>query len=183
MGQSINIRNPKDALKLGIVMTPESRKDQGLFMLQDIDFNITVTLLDELLHGIRLNKKKSAQIVESYCKSLDVKTPSYQQIIKNLSGGNQQKVILARWLATKPRMLILDEPTRGIDIGTKRDIYELMVKLAIEGISIIFISSELLEVIGTSNRVVVMHEGKMSAVLERKEISEETIIKFAVGGK
>lgn len=180
MGNRVNIRNPKEAQRLGIVLTPESRKDQGLILLKDVDFNITLPQLEALIHGIWLNKKLNEEIVDGYCRRLNVKTPSYQQRVVNLSGGNQQKVILAKWLSAKPKVLILDEPTRGIDIGAKHDIYELMLELARAGLAVIFISSELPEIVGVSSRVVVMREGEMRAVLEKDDISQENIINNAI---
>ena len=151
-----------------------------MILLKDIDFNITLPQLESLIHGIRLDKKRNDQIVDGYCRKLNVKTPSYQQRVMNLSGGNQQKVILAKWLSVNPKVLILDEPTRGIDIGTKHDIYELMLELARGGLAVIFISSELPEVVGVSNRVVVMREGEVRAVLEKDDISQENIISRAI---
>ena len=179
-GKQIDLHNPKEAQKMGIVLTPESRKDQGLILRQTIDFNITLPHLDEIIHGIRLDRPKNTKIVDGYCKKLNVKTPSYEQYVKNLSGGNQQKVILAKWLSANPKVLILDEPTRGIDIGTKHDIYELMLNLAQNGLAVIFISSELPEIVGISNRVVVMREGKVRAILEKPDISQENIIQNAI---
>ena len=180
MGRPVNIRTPKEAQNMGIVLTPESRKDQGLILLKDIDFNITLPQIDQLIHGIKLDKRRNEEIVDGYCRKLNVKTPSYQQRVMNLSGGNQQKVILAKWLSTEPKVLILDEPTRGIDIGTKHDIYELMLTLARRGLAVIFISSELPEIVGISSRVVVMREGEIRTVLEKNEISPQNIIRNAI---
>ena len=143
---------------------------------------MTLCVLDELIHGIRLDRKKNKEIVEGYSRKLSVKTPSYRQKIKNLSGGNQQKVVLGKWLATKPKVLILDEPTRGIDVGAKQEIYQLIKEMADSGIGVILISSELPEIIHMSHRVVVMREMRQVGILEEQDIRQETIIRNALGG-
>lgn len=181
-GQELHIGCPRDAIDAGIALCPESRKDEGLVLIQDIDYNMTLCVLNELIRGIRLNRKKNKEIVEGYCKKLSVKTPSYRQKIKNLSGGNQQKVVLGKWLATKPKVLILDEPTRGIDVGAKQEIYQLIKEMADSGIGVILISSELPEIIHMSHRVVVMQEMRQVGILEEQDIKQETIIRNALGG-
>ena len=181
-GRELNIACPRDAIDAGIALCPESRKDEGLVLIQDIDYNMTLCVLDELIHGIRLDRKKNKEIVEGYSRKLSVKTPSYRQKIKNLSGGNQQKVVLGKWLATKPKVLILDEPTRGIDVGAKQEIYQLIKEMADSGIGVILISSELPEIIHMSHRVVVMREMRQVGILEEQDIRQETIIRNALGG-
>lgn len=125
-------------------------------------------------------KKKENDIVKEYANAMKIRTPHYEQMLLNLSGGNQQKVVIAKWLATKPKVLIMDEPTRGVDVGAKAKIYSIMNELARQGISIIMISSELPEVINMSDRVLVMREGKLAGILNREEVSQERIMSFAV---
>ncbi len=174
--------SPQKAIEAGIAFCPESRKEEGLILIQDIDYNVTISSLKKIIKGIKLDKAKNWDIVDGYCKKLRVKTPSYQQKVKNLSGGNQQKVVLAKWLATKPKVLILDEPTRGIDVGAKQEIYQLIKEMADAGIGVILVSSELPEVIHLSHRVVIMREGQQVEILEEKDIKQEIIIRKALGG-
>lgn len=181
-GKELTVTTPKGAIDAGIALCPESRKEQGLVLIQDIDYNITISILKEILRGIKLDKNKNNEIVDGYCKKLRVKTPSYFQKVKNLSGGNQQKVVLAKWLATKPKVLILDEPTRGIDVGAKQEIYQLIKEMASTGIGVILVSSELPEIINLSHRVVIMREMQQVGILENEDINQETIIKNALGG-
>ena len=181
-GKVLQIHCPEDAIKAGIALSPESRKDQGLVLIQNIDYNVTISIIKELIRGFRLDKKKNDQIVRDYCTRLRVKTPSYEQKVKNLSGGNQQKVVLAKWLATKPKVLILDEPTRGIDVGAKQEIYHLIKELSETGIGVLFISSELPEIVQLSHRVVVMREGEQVVILGKDHIDQEEIIKYVMGG-
>ncbi len=181
-GKEVSITCPKDAISAGIALCPESRKDEGLILIKNIDYNITISIMKELIRGIRLNRKKNDEIVENYCSKLRIKTPSYKQKVRNLSGGNQQKVVLAKWLATRPKVLILDEPTRGIDVGAKQEIYQLIKELAGTGIGILLISSELPEIINLSHRVLVMREMRQVGILEKDDIMQETIIRNALGG-
>ena len=181
-GQKITINSPVDAVKAGIVLAPENRKKEGLVLKQTIDFNITITILNDIIKGIRLQKKYNDQVVSDIGSKLKIKAPSYDMKAKLLSGGNQQKVVLAKWLITNPNILILDEPTRGIDIGAKQEIYHLIYEIVKTGVSVIFISSEMTEVINLSSRVNVMKDGKIVGTLDREELSEENIIKLAIGG-
>ncbi len=181
-GKQIHIAKPQDAIEAGIVLAPESRKEEGLILIQDIDYNITLSIMKKLIRGIKLNKAENDRIVKEYGDRLRIKTPSYRQKVVNLSGGNQQKVVLAKWLATEPKVLILDEPTRGIDVGAKQEIYHLIHELALTGVSILLVSSELPEIINLSNRVVVMKEMKHVATIEDSEINQENIIKLALEG-
>lgn len=181
-GKELSITCPKEAINAGIALCPESRKDEGLILIKDIDYNITISIMKELIRGIKLNRKKNDEIVHNYCSKLRIKTPSYKQKVRNLSGGNQQKVVLAKWLATRPKVLILDEPTRGIDVGAKQEIYQLIKELAGTGIGILLISSELPEIINLSHRVLVMREMRQVGILEKDEIMQETIIRNALGG-
>ncbi|MEK5444613.1 ATP-binding cassette domain-containing protein [Fredinandcohnia sp. FSL W7-1320] len=182
-GQKVSIKNPTDALAHGIALIPESRKTQGLVLSQSIKNNISIPILRDLTNFVRIiNKKKENEIVEQSIQDLLIKTPSSSQLVKNLSGGNQQKVVLAKWLNTDCKVLIFDEPTRGIDIGAKEEIYKLMRKLADEGLSIIMISSELPEILGMSDRVLVMHKGKIKGELPGSEATSEKVMYYATGG-
>ena len=143
--------------------------------------NIVISNMDLYLHGMLLNNKMIQKDCEKYKKEIRIKTPSITEQIKNLSGGNQQKVLIARWLLTEPEILILDEPTRGIDVGAKAEIHSLISALAGQGKSIILISSELPEILGMSDRIAVMHEGKITGILNRGEATQELIMKYATG--
>ena len=141
---------------------------------------MTIRILKEFIQGVFVNRKKEEDIVDDYTEKLSIKMASRETLIQNLSGGNQQKVVIARWLATNPGILIMDEPTRGIDVGAKAEIYELMNQLAEQGMAIIMISSELPEIINMSDRVIVMRSGEISAVFEREDLSQEIIMGYAV---
>lgn len=180
--RKVEIDSPVDAKDLGIVIAPEDRKNEGLILKQTVDFNITITILKKIIKGIRFQKEFNDRVVAEICTRLRVKTPSYDEKVRLLSGGNQQKVVLAKWLVTDPKVLILDEPTRGIDIGAKHEIYNLMFEIAQKGISIIFITSEMGEVINLSDRVNVMRDGRLVKTLEGLDINDENIIKYAIGG-
>ncbi|MCF0146514.1 MAG: sugar ABC transporter ATP-binding protein, partial [Eubacterium sp.] len=182
-GKELDIRIPKDAINAGIALAPENRKEQGLVLMQDIKYNTSLTLLDELIHGLKTDHKKEDEIVEHYIDRLQIKANGPEHIVRNLSGGNQQKVVLAKWLATEPKVLILDEPTRGIDVGAKFEIYKLIQELAKTGVGIIFISSEMPEVINLSNRAYIMREGRLMGELSRAELSEERVMDLTMGGK
>lgn len=180
-GRKIEIRNPKTAIKLGFGLVPENRKEEGLFPDKDIKFNVSLEVLDQFMHGIVVDKKREQEIVENYCSRMKVKAPAITQLISKLSGGNQQKVIIGRWLASNPRILILDEPTRGIDVGAKAEIYGIMNDLAKEGIGIIFISSELPELLNMSDRIAVMSHGEIAGVLDAG-CSQQEIMHLATMG-
>lgn len=180
--QKVTINSPVDAINLGIVLAPEDRKNEGLILKQTVDFNITITILKEIIKGISFQKAHNDQVVDEVCTSLKVKTPSYDERVRLLSGGNQQKIVLAKWLVTNPKVLILDEPTRGIDVGAKHEIYNLMFAIVKKGISIIFITSEMGEVVNLSDRVNVMREGRLVSTLEGTDINDENIMKLAIGG-
>ena len=178
-GQKVEIRHPGDAMNLGIALVPESRKEEALFMAQSVKFNTSIKVLSKFIRGIFVNKKKEEDIATSYIKKMSIKTPSSLQVIENLSGGNQQKVVIGRWLATDPKILILDEPTRGVDVGAKAEIYAIMNDLASQGMAIIMISSELPEVINMSDRVIVMCNGSVTGSLTHKEMDQEKIMHMA----
>jgi len=179
-GKELNIQKPKDAIDAGIVLIPENRKEEGLVLENSVRFNTTLAVLGEFIRGVFWNRKKEEEIVDHHVKTLNVRTPHFEQLILNLSGGNQQKVVIAKWLATEPKVLIMDEPTRGVDVGAKAEIYTIMNALAKQGISIIMISSDLPEIINMSDRVLVMREGNLAGILEKDEIGQEQIMRYAV---
>lgn len=178
-GEKVNIKSPIDALKYGIALVPESRKDEGLYAVQSVRFNSTIEVLSQFIKNLVVNKKKEEDITQEYIDKMSTKTPSQLQIIGNLSGGNQQKVMIGRWLATNPEILILDEPTRGVDVGAKAEIYSIMNDLAKQGMSIIMISSEMPEIINMSDRVYVMGEGIVKGCLNHDEVTQEKIMQLA----
>ena len=179
-GKPIVIRRPADAYRLGIGYIPESRREEGIFPEQSVGFNMVIKVLDQFIKGVHLNKAKETEITQRYIRELSVKTPSVDSFIKNLSGGNQQKVVISSWLASAPGILIMDEPTRGIDVGAKAEIYALMNDLAAHGIAIIMISSELPEIINMADRVMVMKDGRITKELLHDQLTQEEIMKYAV---
>jgi ABC-type sugar transport system ATPase subunit len=181
-GQKVDIKESNDAIMHGIALVPENRKEEGLFIVQSVKFNATLKILDKFMKFIRVNKRIEEDITDKYVKELSIKTPTTSQLAGNLSGGNQQKVVIARWLATNPKILILDEPTRGVDVGAKAEIYSIMNKLIATGVSIIMISSELPEIINMSDRVLVMCKGAITGSLNRGEFTQEKIMYYATGG-
>lgn len=180
-GKKLDIKCAGDAIDAGIALVPEDRKEQALILGLDIRENMSLAILKKLKNGMFVDGNKQTDMAEKYVKELRVATPSIKQTVKNLSGGNQQKVVIAKWLASKPKVLILDEPTRGIDVGAKQEIYSLMSDLANQGIAIIMVSSELPEVLGMSDRIVVMHEGRVKGELTREEATQERIMQMAIG--
>ena len=182
-GQPVRIKSPQDAIDHHIALVPEDRKKDGLVLLNSVGFNLTLTVLKKFIHGIVVNTKKEQEIIDTYKNSLSIKMANTEQAAESLSGGNQQKVVISKWLATKPKYLIMDEPTRGIDVGAKAEIYELMFQLARQGMSIILISSDLPEIINLSSRVVVMHEGEIAAILDsrERELTQVEIMNYATG--
>lgn len=180
-GKPVRFRHPSDAINNGIGMIQEDRKELSLFMGLSIQFNMSVAKLPELSRGGVIKRAEVKQNSDNYIDQLSIKLNSVNDPVSSLSGGNQQKTTLARWLAIDPKLLIMDEPTHGVDVGAKADIYELMRDLAEQGISIMLISSELPEIMTMSDRVVVMHEGEVTAILEQAECDEETIMIYATG--
>lgn len=184
-GKQVNIRSPRDAISHGIALLTEDRKALGLFLGESITFNTTISSLNTIsskLLGV-IDAGKERVLVKQYVKQLGVKTASIETVIGTLSGGNQQKVILGKWLNSSPKLFILDEPTRGIDIGAKVEIYKLLTKLAEQGVAIIIISSELPEVLGMSDRILVMAEGSIVAEFTRDSADRETIMEYATGAR
>lgn len=182
-GKRIRVSCVRDALAYGINLVPEDRKGQGLVLIQSVGFNIVFGILEKLYRGWRHDINQENSTIMDYIQKLQIKTPSAEQMVQNLSGGNQQKVVLAKALATRPDILILDEPTRGIDVGAKKEIYDIMSMLAAQGVSIIMISSELPEVINMSNRIITMCEGRIAGEMEGSEMTQERIIILATGGR
>ena len=184
-GKKVKIRNVSDAINAGIGLLTEDRKTQGLLLNLSVNDNTAIAALNskkaskKLTARGMLHKKKIRENTELYCKKLQVKTPSIQQKVVNLSGGNQQKVIIGKWLSTDSKILIFDEPTRGIDVGTKAEIYKIMEELAASGVGIIMISTELPETLGISDRVLVMRKGRIVAELDPKKTSEEEIVSYS----
>ncbi len=179
-GEKVSFKKTKDAIKKGLAYVSEDRKGNGLVLIQDIKYNITIANLEELQEGISLNENEEINIANGYKDSINIKAPSIMQKVANLSGGNQQKVQLAKWLFVRPKVLILDEPTRGIDVGAKFEIYSLMNKLVEDGMSIIMISSELPEVLGMSDRLYVMSAGKIAGELTAEEADENKVMAMAI---
>ena len=178
-GRQLNIKTPVDAMKYGISLVPENRKVEGLYHVQSVSFNSTIEVLHEFINHLRVNSKRETEITQEYIDKMHTKTPSHEQSVTNLSGGNQQKVMIGRWLATKPKLLILDEPTRGVDVGAKAEIYEIMNELTKQGVSIIMISSELPEIINMADRVYVMYDGRITGCIDYEDVSQEAIMKLA----
>lgn len=180
-GKHANIKNPVDAIKLRVGFVPEDRKKLGLNLISTVGRNISITIMDKitLLGFIKFQVESS--LCNRMVDKLSIKTPSLNQLAKNLSGGNQQKIVLAKWIAREVDVLILDEPTRGVDVGAKSEIHKLIVELAKQGVGIILISSELPEVIGMADRVIVMHEGVVTAILNASEATQERIMMHATG--
>ncbi|HZP80132.1 MAG TPA: sugar ABC transporter ATP-binding protein [Chthonomonadaceae bacterium] len=182
-GEPVKIRSPQDAIRHGIGLVTEDRKQQGLVLGMAVRENNTLAHLDALSTLGFIRRREERQVAEKYRADLGIKTPTIEQTVQNLSGGNQQKLVLAKWLFTGSKVLIFDEPTRGIDVGAKSEIYKLMNELAAQGVAIIMISSELPEVLGMSDRILVMHEGRIAGELSRAEATQEKIMHLATGGE
>lgn len=175
--REVSIKSPKDAIKFGMAFVTEDRKTEGLVLSMNVASNISLTTLPG---NSLLNEKSEQQLAKDYISALAIKTPSAKQLCVNLSGGNQQKVVLAKWLATNPRILMLDEPTRGIDINAKNEIYEIIKKLAGEGKSIVIVSSEIPELLALADRILVMSEGKLKAEFSAEDANEDKLLKAAI---
>jgi ABC-type sugar transport system ATPase subunit len=180
-GKKVTIRSPQEAIKYGIALIPEDRKQHGLLLDSSVLENISLPLLRKHSNSLFIRYRKVAGMAARQRDALKIKTPSLAQIVKNLSGGNQQKVVLAKWLASRCDCLIFDEPTRGIDVGAKQEIYKLLNELAGEGKCVIMISSEMEELIGVSDRIIVLCEGKITGELQKAEFNQETILSLASG--
>jgi ribose transport system ATP-binding protein len=180
-GREVNVKSPRDAARHGVMLVPEDRKELGLLLEMTVKENIVLPRT-ALAKRLTVDRKGDAELAARQSADLSIKTPSVEQIVRNLSGGNQQKVALAKWLALSPKVLILDEPTRGIDVAAKQEIHKLMRSLADSGVAVIMVSSEMEEVIGLSDRVLVMHEGAIQGELSGEQMTEENIMRLATGG-
>ena len=180
-GKKIRINTPKDAVSNGIGLVPEDRKRQGLVLCLTVRNNIVLSVLERIKRFWFTNVKKEREISNDQVSKLNIKTPSLESDVEHLSGGNQQKVVLSKWLAVNPKLIIFDEPTRGIDVGAKAEIHKLMRQLADNGAGVLMISSELPEILGMSDRVYVMCEGAISAQFSGNQLTEEAIMRAAVG--
>lgn len=181
-GKPVHYRSPKAAIAAGLCLVPEDRKLQGLTLKNTVGFNLTLASLNYLMKGLLISNKKKDDMVAKYIQMLSIKTPSADTTVSSLSGGNQQKVVLSKWLSTEPSVLILDEPTRGIDVHAKQEIYTIMNELVKQGISIILISSELPEIINMSDRVCVFRNGRLVKTFDRGTFDQEKIMLHATGG-
>ena len=181
-GEKKKFKNPMEALKAGLALVPEDRKKQGLVLGNSVAFNLTLSSLHFYMKGLSISEKKRNKVIDEFFTKLKIKAASPEIEAGSLSGGNQQKVVLGKWLATRPEVLILDEPTRGVDVNAKYEIYRTINELAKEGIAIIMISSELPEIINMCDNVCVMRNGKLVGKLGRKELGQEEIMKYAAGG-
>lgn len=181
-GREIMIKSPADAVSLGIAYLSENRQDEGLVLKMSIQTNITLSALQKVSARIMISEKKERREAARFRDELSIHTPSLRQLVKFLSGGNQQKVLIAKWLLTEARVLIFDEPTRGIDVGTKEEIHQIISGLAEKGVAIIVISSELPEVLKIADRIIVMRGGKIADEMNHREANQEKIMQLAVGG-
>ena len=180
-GRPVKIRNCADAIQNGLALLTEERKNDGLFMQQKVKFNISIAKLQKFLKHHMLQLQAEEKQCMDLVKSLDIRPANIHQTVKNLSGGNQQKVVFGRWLNAESRILLIDEPTRGVDVGAKSEIYKLIADLADNGATVIVVSSELPEVLGICDRILVMRSGKITGNIERKDATEELIMKYATG--
>jgi ribose transport system ATP-binding protein len=179
-GKIVEIRSPRDAIRCGIYLVPEDRRNTGLHTAMTVRENITLPDLSRFSFAGWIRRKAERSSAEASCEELRIKTPSVETAASSLSGGNQQKVVLAKWLSLNPSVILFDEPTRGVDVGAKAEIYQLMRRLAASGVAILMISSDMEEILGNSDRVAVMHEGRVTGVLDRSECTQEGILRLAV---
>ena len=180
-GVAKSIASPRDAIAAGLALVPEDRKQQGVILEMTVRENLSLASLRRDGRAGFLNHRGETSITSGMVSKLGIKTPHQRQAVQFLSGGNQQKVVLGKWLALQPRVLLLDEPTRGIDVGAKQEIYKLMEQLAADGVAILFVSSEMEEILRMSDRTLVMHEGRITGELKRAELSEEAVMRLATG--
>lgn len=179
-GKPLHIRKPKDAIREGIAYVTEDRKQEGLVLEMSVGQNISLASMKELSRGLFINEREENSLVKDEIERLRIRLHSPRQLVKSLSGGNQQKVVLSKWMIKNPKLLILDEPTRGIDVGAKSEIYKLMCEYAARGNAIIMISSEMPEVMGMADRMLVLSNGKVGGELNRSEFAQESIMQMAV---
>ncbi|HTD66331.1 MAG TPA: sugar ABC transporter ATP-binding protein [Candidatus Limnocylindria bacterium] len=182
-GVAQNIESPRDAIRAGMALVPEDRKQQGVILEMAVSENLSLASLRREASAAFINHRGERSMADEMVAKLGIKTPNLRQFVQYLSGGNQQKVVIGKWLALRPRVLLLDEPTRGIDVGAKQEICKLMEQLAAEGVAILFVSSEMEEILRMSDRALVMHEGRISGELKREELSEDAVMGFATGAR
>jgi ribose transport system ATP-binding protein len=182
-GETIRAGNSRDAISRGIYLVPEDRRGEGLVTQMSVRENVTLPSLKRFAPFNFIRRDRERKVANEQIESLKIKTPGCETFVLNLSGGNQQKVVLGKWLSMEPKVMILDEPTRGIDVGAKAEIYRLMRALAENGAVILMISSDMEEILNMSDRVAVMHEGEISGVLDRADCTEQNIMQLAVGHK
>jgi len=182
-GRPVRIDSPGKAMRLGMGLVPEDRKQQGLFMNMAVRENVVLSAMDQVTEWIFVNGVEARRLAKRFVERLDIRTPGLSQRVRNLSGGNQQKVVIARWLTRKPKVLILDEPTRGIDVSAKAEIHGLMSQLAEDGVAVLMISSELPEILGISDRILVMREGRVAGEFAPDEATQDDLMYAATGGK
>ena len=181
-GKTLQMKSPMDAISAGMALVPEGRKEQGLIIDMNVRENVSLAgLWRNRFRMGGLNREQEVKDTTDMISRLNIKTPDDKQMVRFLSGGNQQKVVLGKWLTMDPRILLMDEPTRGIDIGAKEEVYKLMESLARAGLAILFVSSELEEILGMSDRVLVMHEGQITGELLRDALTEEAVMQLATG--
>ena len=180
-GQPVKIDSPRKGIKTGIGLVPEDRKGKGLFLDKNVAWNSTINCLDRFANGTfgLVRTKEAEKEAEKYQKAFNIKTPSLNQLVMNLSGGNQQKVVLAKTMAADAEVIIFDEPTRGIDVGAKQEIYNLMNELAAQGKGILMVSSDMPELLGMCDRIVVISEGRQTGIVDKEDFSQETILSLA----
>lgn len=180
-GQTVPLNSAKGAIAHGIFLAPEDRKKTGVILEFAVRTNISLADIGTYAKAGLINTQREASVAEKQMTDMAIKAPSIESQVGNLSGGNQQKVVLGKWLSMGPKVMILDEPTRGIDVGAKREIYKLMDQLAQRGVAIIMISSDMEEVLGVSDRIAVVHEGSITGFLDKSDFSEENVMQLAVG--
>jgi ribose transport system ATP-binding protein len=180
-GEAVQSDSPRSAMQAGLALVPEDRKHDGLVLEMGVRENLSLATLHRDQRSGFLNRTKERALCEEMIPAMRIKTPNTEQPVQFLSGGNQQKVVIGKWLATRPKVLLLDEPTRGVDIGAKQEIYRLMEELASRGVAVLFVSSDLEEILGMSDRTLVLHEGRLSGELSRAELSEEAVMQLATG--
>jgi ABC-type sugar transport system ATPase subunit len=182
-GNGVEFHSPADAVAAGIGFAPEERKTEALVLQRSVRDNISLARLRELSRWIFIKAAAERDLADTYIARLRIRTPSADQLVGKLSGGNQQKVVLARWLATSPKLLVLDEPTRGVDVGAKAEIYAIIDELAHAGVAVLVVSSELPEVLGLADRICVMAGGRITGEMSRAEATEESILALAMDEK
>ena len=178
-GNKVDIKSPSDAIRNGISMIPENRRDDALIAQMTIQQNAQMTIMKRLKSRFLINRKKASGVMEEMMEEYSIKAGNVKDSIMTLSGGNQQKVVIARWIANDPRILLCDEPTRGIDVGAKAEVYAILQKIASQGIGIVMVSSELPELLSLCDRIIVMHEGRITGEISREEASEEAVMRYA----